>query len=435
MNRSAQTNGRPSSGCGAIADLFLVHNRPIVRHVDDSVVRVMMGRELVLRRARGYAPLPVAISSRLSDAIAVGAHLKNTIAVSNGQNIFVSQHIGDLDTPESLESFRSTLKDLRSLFDVHPTVVIADLHPDYRSTQEAHASGLPLLRVQHHHAHIASCMAENQLEGAVLGVAWDGTGLGPDGTIWGGEFLRCTPSTFHRVASFRTFPLPGGEQAVKEPRRAALGLLHEILGDAVFDDDTRPPVNAFTAAELTTLRQMLKQGVNSPLTSSAGRLFDAVASLIGLRQRMSFEGQAAMEMEFAIATVAPTDESYSLPALKAAPGQDSSHLVVDWAPVIMQILSDRQQEIPRAMLVRTIPQHPRRSCRAGGATYGGTACRALGRMFSEQISHRTDSAAARAGRIPRLLASACAPERRRDCTGTIVCGGGAALTAIGQPNR
>jgi hydrogenase maturation protein HypF len=335
---------------GAIADLFLVHNRPIIRYVDDSVVRVMMGRELVMRRARGYAPLPVAISSRMSDTIAVGAHLKNTVAVSNGQNIFVSQHIGDLDTPQSLESFRSTLKDLLSLFDVHPTRVIADLHPDYRSTQEAQASGLPLSTVQHHHAHIASCMAENQLEGAVLGVAWDGTGLGPDGTIWGGEFLRCTPSTFHRVASFRTFPLPGSEHAVKEPRRAALGLLHEMMGNAVFDDVTVPPVSAFTPAELTTLRRMLKQGINSPLTSSAGRLFDAVASLTGLRQRMSFEGQAAMEMEFSVAAVASTDETYSLPTLIAAPGKDSSHLIIDWAPVIMQILNDRQHGIPTGMM-------------------------------------------------------------------------------------
>ncbi|RPH29025.1 carbamoyltransferase HypF, partial [bacterium] len=273
-----------------IADLFLVHDRPIVRYVDDSVVRVMMGRELVMRRARGYAPLPVSLSSRVSDAIAVGAHFKNTVAVSNGQNIFVSQHIGDLDTPQSLESFRSTLKDLRSLFDVHPARVIADMHPDYLSTQEAQASGLPVSTVQHHHAHVASCMAENQLEGTVLGVAWDGTGLGSDGTIWGGEFLRSTPFTYHRVASFRTFPLPGGEQAIKEPRRAALGMLFEMMGEAAFDDDMLLPVGAFTPAELVTLRQMLKKRINSPLTSSAGRIFDGVASIIGLRQRMSFEG-------------------------------------------------------------------------------------------------------------------------------------------------
>jgi hydrogenase maturation protein HypF len=314
--------------------------------VDDSVVRVMMGRELVMRRARGYAPLPVSLSCRISDTVAVGAHLKNTVAVSNGQNIFISQHIGDLDTPQSLESFHRTLKDFRSLFDVHPVRVAADMHPDYLSTQEAHASGLPVTSVQHHHAHIASCMAENRLEGTVLGVAWDGTGLGPDGTIWGGEFLRSTPTVYHRVASFRTFPLPGGDQAIKEPRRTALGMLYEMTGDAVLEDTSLLPIAAFTAAELATLRQMLKKRINAPLTSSAGRLFDGVASIIGLRQTMSFEGQAAMQLEFAIAGVAPTDEYYALQTFTGSPGEDGSHLIIDWAPVVTQILNDHRHGVP-----------------------------------------------------------------------------------------
>jgi hydrogenase maturation protein HypF len=333
-----------------IADLFLVHNRPIVRYVDDSVVRVMMGRELVMRRARGYAPLPVSLASRVSDAIAVGAHLKNTVAMSNRQNIFVSQHIGDLDTPQSLESFRRTLNDLRTLFDIHPARMIADLHPDYISTKEAQASGLPVSTVQHHHAHIASCMAENQLDGAVLGVAWDGTGLGPDGTIWGGEFLRCTPGVFHRVASFRAFPLPGGDQAIKEPRRVALGILYEMMGDAAFDENSLLPVQAFTATELGTLRQMLNKRLNSPLTSSAGRLFDGIASIIGLKQRMSFEGQAAIEMEFAVADVAPRDDYYPLPALKPGTGLDDSFLVIDWAPLVREVIRDRQNQIPAGII-------------------------------------------------------------------------------------
>jgi hydrogenase maturation protein HypF len=333
-----------------IADLFLVHNRPIVRYVDDSVVRVMMGRELVLRRARGYAPLPISLSSRMADAIAVGAHLKNTIAVSNGENIFVSQHVGDLDTPQSLESFRKTLVDFQSLFDVHPARVVADLHPDYLSTREAKATGLPVDHVQHHHAHIASCMAENHLDGTVLGVAWDGTGLGPDGTIWGGEFLRSTATTYHRVASLRRFPLPGGERAIKEPRRSALGVLHEMLGDAVFTDRSLPPIDAFTPAELTALRQMLVKRINSPLTSSAGRLFDAVASIIGLRQQMSFEGQAAMELEFAVASTTPTEESYELADLKPGPGEDDSHVIIDWAPLITQIIGDVRNKVPTSLI-------------------------------------------------------------------------------------
>jgi hydrogenase maturation protein HypF len=333
-----------------IADLFLVHNRPIVRYVDDSVVRVMMGRELVLRRARGYAPLPISLSSRMADAIAVGAHLKNTIAVSNGENIFISQHVGDLDTPQSLESFRKTLVDFQSLFDVHPARVVADLHPDYLSTREAKATGLPVDHVQHHHAHIASCMAENHLDGTVLGVAWDGTGLGPDGTIWGGEFLRSTATTYHRVASLRRFPLPGGERAIKEPRRSALGLLHEMLGDAVFAERSLSPIDAFTSAELTALRQMLVKRINSPLTSSAGRLFDAVASIIGLRQHMSFEGQAAMELEFAVASTTPTEESYELADLKPGPGEDDSHVIIDWAPLITQIIGDVRNQVPTSLI-------------------------------------------------------------------------------------
>ena len=206
-----------------IADMFLVHNRHIVRHVDDSIVRVMMERELVLRRARGYAPLPIQIRARCdAPLLAVGAHLKNTIALASNDNIFISQHIGDLETRESLDAFHNVISDFKTLYETKPTKIICDLHPDYLSSKFARSTDIPLIEIQHHYAHIASCMAENQLEGDVLGVSWDGTGYGPDGTIWGGEFLSTTQTSFTRVATFRPFRLPGGEIAIKEPRRTAL---------------------------------------------------------------------------------------------------------------------------------------------------------------------------------------------------------------------
>lgn len=283
-----------------IAEFFLVHNRPILRHMDDSIVRVLLGRELVLRRARGYAPLPLPLPRFASGILAVGGHLKNTVALTVGNQAFLSQHIGDLDNREAVEAFEKVIQSLEALYGIHPARIAADLHPDYGSSRFANRTAQKVTTVQHHFAHVAACMAENELRGSALGVAWDGTGLGLDGSIWGGEFFLADESCFQRVASFRQFRLPGGEQAIQEPRRAALGLLCEIFGDAAFEFDFLAPIQAFSRSETTLLRQMLKQGLNSPLTSSAGRLFDAVAALAGLRQRSSFEGQAAMELEFAL---------------------------------------------------------------------------------------------------------------------------------------
>jgi hydrogenase maturation protein HypF len=321
-----------------IADLFLVHNRPIVRHVDDSVVRIMMGREMVLRRARGYAPLPVRLKEPAPPLLAVGGHLKNTVALTVGNNIFISQHIGDLETREAFEAFREVIASFRSLYNAQPERIVCDLHPDYLSTRYAKDQGIPLTAVQHHFAHVASCMAENELEGTVLGVAWDGTGYGPDGTIWGGEFLKTDAASFRRVASFRTFRLPGGAAAVKEPRRTAAGMLYEMVGDRLFDRVDLPPLRSFTASERTVLRTMMARGIHSPRTSSAGRLFDAVASVIGLRQRVNFEGQAAMELEFAIRDER-TDEAYLFQISNFKLQMDEC-LIIDWEPMISGILDD-----------------------------------------------------------------------------------------------
>jgi hydrogenase maturation protein HypF len=354
-----------------IADVFLIHNRPIVRPVDDSVVRLMLDREMILRRARGYAPLPISISAEndknLKSVLAVGAHLKNSVALSVGNQVFISQYIGDLETPQALDIFQKVAKDLPRLYEVKPDVVACDLHPEYLSTKHAKISGERIVEVQHHFAHVASCMAENELNGPVLGIAWDGTGFGLDETIWGGEFLaietsrrdvpvyemgrKITPLNavrteqptipenghlFVRFAHFRNFRLPGGDAAIKQPRRVALGLLWEIFGKTVFERHEILPLQSFSTDELAVLRQMLAGEINSPLTCSAGRLFDAVASIIGLRQRVSFEGQAAIDLEFACRGI-ETQDTYNFSILS-----HEESLVIDWQPMILEILHDFQ---------------------------------------------------------------------------------------------
>jgi hydrogenase maturation protein HypF len=317
-----------------IADLFLVHNRPIARHVDDSIVRVMMDREMLVRRARGFAPLPVITKSESEPTLAVGAHLKNSVALSTDHQIVISQHIGDLETDKAYGAFRDVIDSLERLYEVSPATVACDRHPDYMSTHWAAESHLKAIPVQHHYAHVLSCMAENELEPPALGVAWDGSGYGLDGTIWGGEFLRIKKAGFDRLAHFRTFRLPGGEQAIKEPRRSAIGLLYEIFGDGIFDILNLAPVAAFKPADRGVIRGMLDRNINSPLTSSAGRLFDAVASVIGVMQETRFEGQAAMQLEF----MAEPDE-LSRYEFEVVCGMDEP-LIIDWQPMFRDIIYD-----------------------------------------------------------------------------------------------
>ena len=332
---------------GRIADLFLVHDRPIVRHVDDSIVSVVLGRELVTRRARGYAPLPVRLRTEMPSMMAVGAHQKSTVAITVGSNVFISQHIGDLESDRSAAAFKGVLRALETLYQTGPTLVAADLHPDYLSTRHAETLGLPIARVQHHHAHVAACMAENELDGTVLGVAWDGTGYGRDGTIWGGEFLLCDGPSFERAACLRAFCLPGGDRAAREPRRSALGLLH-AMGAAGADAMETLLTDAFATLDRGPLVRALDRGLNAPLTTSAGRLFDAVAALVGLRGLATFEGQAAMELEFAVDEV--TDDAYpfTLDERRLAPGPmwEAPRMVVDWEPMVLAILADVRSGSP-----------------------------------------------------------------------------------------
>jgi len=327
-----------------VADAFLVHNRPIARHVDDSIARLILGREQVLRRARGYAPLPLPVPHDLPPLLAVGAHLKNAIAVAIGRQVVISQHIGDLETAEAWDAFKRVASDLPRLWGVSPKRLVCDSHPDYLSTQFARDSGKPFTAIQHHAAHVAACAAENEIIGPVLGVSWDGTGYGLDSTVWGGEFIRLDGNHWERVAHLRLFPLPGGDAAIKEPRRVALGILFELMGQNALARQELPTVQAFTPSELKIIATMLSQRVNCPLTSSAGRLFDAVSSLIGLRQKLNFEGQAAMELEAAATAVTE---------LKAYPfslGENRGVIICDWMPMFDALLKDISQGLPAGVI-------------------------------------------------------------------------------------
>jgi hydrogenase maturation protein HypF len=321
-----------------VADYFLVHNRPIVRPVDDSVARVLLGRGQILRRARGQAPLPIRVADEGPSVIGLGADMKNTVALSVGRNIFISQHLGDLETPQARSAFQGAVSDLPRLYGVKPVATGCDLHPGYASSRYARWIDAQACGVQHHYAHVLACMAEHGLGAPVLGICWDGTGFGTDGTIWGGEFLAVGPADFRRVAHFHPFPLTGGDAAAREPRRSALGVLHETYGDGVFSRDNLASVQAFSRAELRILRQALLRGVNTAVTSSAGRLFDAVSSLAGLRQLSSFEGQAAMDLEFAME--AGSHSPYPFTLTSGDPCE------FDWRPTIRAVLEDIEAGSP-----------------------------------------------------------------------------------------
>jgi hydrogenase maturation protein HypF len=280
-----------------IADYFLVHNRPIHMRCDDSVTRVALGRELPLRRSRGYAPLPIRLAKPVGmPLLACGGQMKNVFGLARDHYAFLSHHIGDLDDQRTDQSFVDGIEHYKTLFDIHPEAVAHDCHPDYRSTHYALSLGLPHVAVQHHHAHLAACMAENGCEGPVMGVAFDGTGYGTDGTIWGGEFLLAEYGRFERLAHLEYIPLPGGEQAIRQPWRIAAAWLYRHFGDAMEDLDLLF-VRRLDRRAWPVVRQMLTKRLNAPLTSSAGRLFDAVAALLGLRDEVQYEAQAAIELE------------------------------------------------------------------------------------------------------------------------------------------
>ncbi len=327
-----------------IADFFLVHNRPIARQMDDSVVQFVAGNRMTLRSARGCSPVTVRLKNNQTTCFAAGADMKNAVALSNGENATISQHIGDLSTRRACDVFQEIAGSLAKLYGLSPEKIVCDSHPDYHSVRLARRMGRPVIRVQHHLAHIMACVVEHDLELPVLGVSWDGTGYGTDGTIWGGEFLRVDNDGFSRVATLRRFRLPGNEEAIREPRRAALGVLYEILGDAAFTADDIPTVRAFNQNELKILQRMLQHSVNAPSTSSMGRLFDVIASLTGLGQISSYEGQAAAAVQYA-AEACQVDDGYEY-----AVDDTGLPVVLNWEPMILSLLRDKRDSISPGMI-------------------------------------------------------------------------------------
>jgi hydrogenase maturation protein HypF len=314
-------NGEAVERLESVADWFLLHNRDIYMRTDDSVVRVFGGGERLMRRSRGYAPQAIDMGRNVPELLACGGELKNVFCLTKGRHAILSQHIGDLENYETLLFFEETLANLKKLFRVRPRAVAHDLHPDYLSTRYALALDLPRIAVQHHHAHVAACMVENGLDGEVIGVAFDGTGYGSDGAIWGGEFLVAGYEGFERHAHVRYVSLPGGDAAIREPWRSALSYLIDAFGaDA--------PFAAVDESRARVVRQMINRKINTVPASSCGRLFDAVASLIGLRHEVNFEGQAAIELE------AIADES------ETAVYPFEAGETVDFRPAIRRIVGD-----------------------------------------------------------------------------------------------
>ncbi len=331
---------------GDLADCFLVHNRPILRRCDDSVVRIVDNKPRLLRRSRGFVPVPIFLKNELPPILAVGGELKNTVCLTQGKHAFLSQHIGDLENLESYGFFEEAVEHLERILEIKPQIVAYDLHPGYFSTKWALAQqDVRLVGVQHHHAHIASCMAENHLEGEVIGFALDGTGYGTDGKIWGGEVLITGYKDFQRMAYFDYIPMPGGDRAIREPWRMAVAYLFKHFGRAFLKWEI-PFVESLDRSQLEVVLRMIEGNANSPETSSCGRLFDAVAALVGIRSQVNYEAQAAIELEMAI-NEQGDDAAYSMD-LKVKNGSR----LIDTRPTFEQILQDLRQGMPVAAISR-----------------------------------------------------------------------------------
>ncbi len=316
-----------------IADYYLAHDRAIARRVDDSVTRVFRGREYPIRRSRGYVPLPLELGRAYKTSVlAVGAELKNTFCLTKGAQAFVSHHVGDMENVATLEAFEEGVAHFRDVFDVEPAAVARDLHPDYLASRYALATGLPEVVVQHHHAHVASVLADaGYYDGKVIGVVFDGAGLGDDGAVWGGEFLVADLAGYERAAHLKYVPLPGGDAAAREPWRMALSWLRALHGDDALKRPL-PFLDDIPEGRREMVLEAAAKGVNAPPTSSMGRLFDAVAALAGLRNFINYEGQAALELE---QLAAPDEEgAYEFSYEKGKPS------IIDAAPVVEAVVAD-----------------------------------------------------------------------------------------------
>ena len=353
-------NREAANRLNGLADYFLVHNRDILLRCDDSVVRVAGGITHQLRRSRGFVPVPVFLKDDQPSVLAVGGELKNTICLTKEKHAFLSQHVGDLENAESYSFFHEAIEHLERILEIRPEIIAYDLHPDYFSTKWAlQQRGVKLVGVQHHHAHIASCMAENHLEGRVIGFALDGTGYGTDGHIWGGEVLIAGYKNFERAAHFEYVPLPGGAAAIREPWRMAVSYLAHHFGREFLKPEIPkfdiPFVRELNRPKVDLLLRMMEQGVNSPPTSSCGRLFDAVSALVGIRQQVNYEAQAAIELEMAMASsevasskiTSSEDTAYPM---KLVPNDD--HWIISTRPLFEALLDDLGRNLPVGAISR-----------------------------------------------------------------------------------
>ena len=316
-----------------IADFFIVHNRDILVRCDDSISMVVADKPRLIRRARGFVPRPIKLTKKHPAVLALGPHLKSSVCIIKDSQAFMSPHIGDMETPQARDFFHESIKLMKKITDCNPGIVACDLHTGYYSTTVANAIlDVEVVKVQHHHAHIASCIAENGVRGKVIGLAMDGTGFGPDGTIWGGEFLVADELDFVRAGHIMHFRLPGGEIAIREPWRIGASLLRETFGETWLN--TAEKISLALPQQLRAIDTVLASQINSPMTSSLGRLFDGVAAIIGIRGKVTFEGQAAMELE---ATADSTNQSL----LSYSIINQSDILKLDFGPAIRELVQQR----------------------------------------------------------------------------------------------
>ncbi len=371
-------NAEALARLGAIADAFVLHDRDIVVRCDDSVVRASGNGPAFIRRARGYTPAPIRLARAGPPVLALGGYFKNTVCVTRGDEAFLSQHVGDLDNPESCHALEEAVGHLLRTLDVEPAVVAHDLHPDFHGSRYAAAfaaqRGLPALAVQHHHAHIAAVAAEHRLRGPLLGLALDGVGLGSDKGIWGGELLRVETGSVQRIAHLRELRLPGGDRAAREPWRMAASALFEL--GRVDEIERR-----FAGRGGAILAQMLARGLNSPPTSSAGRWFDAAAGLLGVREICSYEGQAAMLLEGlaeAHGPAAPADHAYAI-------GADGT---LDLLPLLAHLAGQRDRGYGAAVFHSTLAAALAAWVRAASERTGVAQCRIGWRLFHQPHPRR-----------------------------------------------
>ena len=367
----------------SLTDRILLHDRPIHRRCDDSVVRVVGDYPQMIRRSRGYVPLPVRLPFTLRrKVLATGGHLKNTFAIGLGDRVILSQHIGDMETPESMDSFRETVDDICSIYRFEPDVIVHDLHPGYETTKwAAKVRGPEKIPLQHHYAHILSCMAENGLDEEVLGISWDGTGYGDDGTLWGGEFLIAGLKGFERAFHIMPLRLIGAEKAVREPGRVGLSILFEIFGKEALNMDY-PPLKGFSENGLNLLWTAWRSGLNSPLSSSAGRLFDGAASLTGLINRSTFEAQAAMMLEDRYDSSVRDQYHYVI-----------KNGVIDWRPLFRDLINDSALDKTPSRFINTLAKAAldaarrigmERVCLSGGVFQNSPLTTLLTRLLREE---------------------------------------------------